>query len=73
MTGLDADYICATEISRSAGGLIGVSEAEAFDALTFVPENLLPLLQSPEGWAALAGLIANGLGAEPPAFMPTVH
>lgn len=69
----DPDYLCAAEISRHAGGLIGVSESDAFDALTLVPENLLALLQSPQGWTTLAGMIAADLGADLPAFQPTVH
>jgi hypothetical protein len=74
MTGsVDPDYLCAAEISRRAGGLLGVSEADAFDALTLVPENLLALLQSPEGWGTLARMIASDLGADLPAFQPTVH
>ncbi len=70
---LDPEYLCAAEISRRAGGMIGISEVEAFDALTFVPENLLALLQSPEGWSALARMIANDLGTDIPPFAPTVH
>lgn len=69
----EAQRRAAFELVRKTAPLMGVSEIEAFDALTYVPDNLLPLLQSPQGWSALSAFVASDLGVVAPAFKPTVH
>lgn len=44
-----------------------------YQALTFFPDNMLVLLQSPEGWAALAECIAADFGTAPIQLEPTIH
>lgn len=68
-----AQLASARELSRQYAPLLGVSPAEVFDELTQVPDNMLALLNSPEGWAALASYIAIDLGDSQPFFAPTVH
>ena len=68
-----ACYLAAIELARQAAPVIGASEAYVFDALTFVPDNLLDLLRSPEGWTALASFIAVDFGCAMNAYAPTVH
>ncbi|MAM39267.1 MAG: hypothetical protein CL949_12400 [Erythrobacter sp.] len=69
----EAQRRAAFEFVRGCAPLIGVSEVEAFDALTYVPDNLLHLLESPQGWSALAGFISADLGIVAPAFRPAIH
>lgn len=64
----------------AAGALID-EIAEAIDmpanmvwqALSTVPHNMLCLLDSPQGWTALAGFVACELGVCAPDFLPAVH
>lgn len=67
------DYLAAKSLCAQVGPLMGVSAWDALDALVYVPEEQLVLLRSPGGWSALAGTIADDLGANRPRFMPTVH
>lgn len=73
----DPDWLAqveaARELSRRVALMTGVTESEAFDALTYIPDNLLPLLHSPQGWSTLAGMMANDLGVIAPTFKPMVH
>jgi hypothetical protein len=43
------------------------------DALTLIPDNMLTLLHSPEGWSALAEYVAAGLGVLRHCYVPTRH
>lgn len=43
------------------------------DALAYVPENMLALLDFPEGWSALAEMVAADLGVSSFGYRPTVH
>ena len=69
----DSRYLAAVELARQAAPVIGASEADVFDALTYVPDNMLDLLRSPEGWTALASFIAVDFGCAMNAYAPTVH
>ena len=68
-----ACYLAAIELARQAAPVIGASEAHVFDALTFVPDNLLDLLCSPEGWTALTSSNAAEFGCAMKAYAPTMH
>lgn len=47
---------------------------EAFDALTYVPDDCLPLLQTPEGWTALAHIVSADLQVSLTGTVrPTIH
>lgn len=71
-----SDYgraLAAAVLADHLAAKIGVSSAETYGALRLVPDSLLCLLDCPEGWTALAGYVATGLGAHDPALIPTVH
>lgn len=69
----DAQSHAAWELSRQIAPLLEASAAEVFDALTFVPDAMLPLLETPQGWRALAAHIAPDFALPPPRFSPSVH
>ena len=68
-----ARLACADELVRQVAPLMRESEARVFDALTYVPDRMLDLLESPHGWAELASHLAADLGACRPAFFPSIH
>jgi hypothetical protein len=51
----------------------GIPATLAFDALTQLPENMLCLLGTPEGWSALAAYIADECGRPACFYQPTRH
>lgn len=51
----------------------GVPSIVLLRALTYLPENILSLLDYPEGWSALAEFVAADLGLAPCGYRPTVH
>jgi hypothetical protein len=68
-----AQYLAAVELSRELSAMLRVPEADVFEALTYVPDEMLPLLQSPEGWSALAALVAPEFGVLTVTYSPTRH
>lgn len=73
LTDLEAQSLSAWGLARQLSAVADLSPDTAYDGLCSVPDNMLSLLHSPQGWSALASLVAadNGLGE--PALMPTVH
>lgn len=69
----DAQFRCAHALSDALAPILRLTSAEVFDALTYVPDNMLPLLCSPEGWSALAQFVAADLGSPCLNYRPTVH
>ncbi len=51
----------------------GISSGVLLRALSYLPENMLSLLDYPEGWSALAQYVAADLGFAPFGYRPTVH
>lgn len=51
----------------------GISSGVLLRALSYLPENMLSLLDYPEGWSALAEFVAADLGLAPFGYRPTVH
>lgn len=66
-------YASASKLADDLAGLIGVTPVDAYEALRAVPDNMLSLLECPQGWTAIAGFVAADLGAPAPHYMPTVH
>lgn len=66
-------FECARHLSHCLGPLLGVPQGEVWEALTHVPDNLLGLLDSPEGWVTLSGIVAYDLGISPPAYLPAIN
>ena len=74
MTAVDLGlYASASKLADEVAGLIGVAPGDAYDALRAIPDNMLSLLDCPEGWSAIAGFVAADLGAPDPDYLPTVH
>lgn len=69
----DAQLLSAFELSRLIGKRLNVTPEEAFDRLSTIPDNLLSLLHSPQGWTALGEYVAVGLDLPGPALCPTLH
>jgi hypothetical protein len=69
----EANYLSARELSREVSRRLGLDPESVFNALTFIPDNMLSLLHSPEGWSALAAYAAAELGAADPSYRPTRH
>lgn len=69
----DAQMVAARTLCAQAAPALGMDAAEVFEELTFVPDNLLTLLHSPEGWNTLVDYVASSLGKPPPDYGATVH
>ena len=69
----DATMIAAEALAGEVAGSLGVPFGLAWDSLCGVPDNMLSLLDSPQGWTALAGFIAGDLGGDAPDYRPRVH
>ncbi|MCT2559232.1 hypothetical protein N0B51_09570 [Tsuneonella sp. YG55] len=68
-----AQYQAALDLSDQLAGVFAVSSGEVFDALCSIPDNMLVLLESPEGWTALAGYVATDFGVPIVTYRPTIH
>jgi hypothetical protein len=68
-----ARYHAALELAEQLGPLFAVTQAEVFDALCTIPDNMLSLLETPEGWAALAGYLAADFRMPLISYQPTIH
>ena len=66
-------FEAARELSSQIAGSLSADADTVLDRLTYVPDNMLVLLQSPEGWVALAEYVAADLGLGPVGFAPTIH
>lgn len=69
----DAQYRCALALSDALAPVLRCTSAQVFDALSYVPDNMLSLLCSPEGWSALAQFVAADLGAPCLNYKPTIQ
>lgn len=68
-----AQFLAARQFSREVAAALAVEAARVFDALTYVPDGMLALLDSPEGWSALAEYISAELGAAGRGYQPLRH
>lgn len=68
-----AMFRSACMLSSDIAGLIGSTADEVYDVLGHVPDNMLELLKSPQGWTTLAGYVAGDLGRPMPDYRPTIH
>jgi hypothetical protein len=66
---LIAAYVLLDEIA----GRLDVDYELAREVLQSVPENLLTLLDSPQGWIGLMGVVSLELGIVCPDYRPSVH
>jgi hypothetical protein len=65
--------LAALEVSRRASERLDIGVDEAWNRLCDLPDNLLGLLDFPEGWTALVAIIAQEAGLPSPHFVPSVH
>ena len=59
----------AVEITEA----LGADHADVWRVLTHLPDGFLPLLESPEGWAALGAIVAADLGFATVPVVPRTH
>lgn len=69
----DATYYSAKELARQVAPFLHLPMGDVFDALTFMPNSMLCLLATPEGWGALANYVATETGANTTHYLPTRH
>src|SRR5678809_818029 len=48
----------AWRLADQLAPLFSVTSGDVFDALCTIPDNMLSLLETPEGWTALSGYLA---------------
>lgn len=53
--------------------LTGLGAEQVWDAMCHLPDNMLSLLESPQGWTVVASYIASGERVPDPFLKPTVH
>ncbi|MES2493993.1 MAG: hypothetical protein V4579_12040 [Pseudomonadota bacterium] len=70
---LDGRIISAKALAAQLADLTGLAADDAYSSLCYVPDNFLPLLDSPQGWTALACVVAADCGVPEPALRPTLH
>jgi len=70
---LAARHVAACALVEDISGLLGVDSGLVWQALSSVPDNMLMLLDSPQGWTALAGFVSGELGVDGADLMPAVH
>ena len=63
----------ANHLVEGLSAQTGIAPGIILRALTYLPENMLSLLDCPEGWTALAEFVAADLGLAPFGYRPTVH
>lgn len=68
-----ARYEAGRRLANEIAGASDLGRAEVWDALCSVPDNMLALLESPQGWSALAAYVAEDLGWALNSYAPTVH
>lgn len=69
----DVQFTCAAHLVRALAPNLRIDEREIFDALTCVPDSMLDMLKSPQGWTELAAHVSADLGCDPINYSPTVH
>jgi hypothetical protein len=69
----DFTFRGAQVLARDLADRLGVLEGDIFNALCTIPDNMLPLLRSPDGWAALASFIAADFGTALNNYTPSIH
>lgn len=63
----------AWALSGAVASLLNATADEVYGVLGTVPDNMLELLKSPQGWTTLAGYVAGDLRRPVPDYRPTLH
>ena len=65
---------CAGEwLAVKIADALGADYNDVWRVLTHLPDGYLPLLESPEGWAALGAIVATDLGFATVPVIPLTH
>lgn len=68
-----ARSVAACALVAELAGQTGLGPDAIWGAMAAIPYNLQSLLDTPQGWSAVAGFVASELGVLPPDYMPAVH
>lgn len=70
----DAQYVAGVSLCRDicASG-IAADFSAVWDLLTHLPDNMLPLLETPQGWYVLAVIAADDFGFTGCIDQPNIH
>lgn len=68
-----ARFVSAQALAADVAGELGEDQGKVWDSLTLIPDNMLSLLDHPQGWSALAAYLADDLRRAPTGYAPTVH
>jgi hypothetical protein len=67
------DAAAAITLARDVASFLDYPMDDVWWALCNVPVNMGSLLDTPQGWAALASYLANDLGMRTVDYLPSVH
>lgn len=70
---LAAMQAAGRHLAREIADHTGLPSDQVFEAMTTLPDNMLALLDSPQGWTVIASYIASGERVPDPFFKPTIH
>lgn len=68
-----ATVASANHLVSGLSACTGIASGVLLRSLSYLPENMLSLLDHPEGWSTLAEFVAADLGILPVGYRPTVH
>lgn len=68
-----ARQVSACALMDEIATLLDVDHGLVWQVLCTVPDNMLTLLDSPQGWGAISGYVSAELGIVCPDYMPAVH
>lgn len=68
-----ARQVAAIELASGVAQALGADWGDVWDEMTHVPDNMLALLESPQGWSVLASYVAESIGRALHSYSPTVH
>lgn len=60
-----ARFVSAQVLAADVAGELGEDRESVWDSLTLIPDNMLSLLDHPQGWSALAAYLADDLRRAP--------
>ena len=72
-TAEDLQFACAAYFARTVSPTLRIDERAIIDALSCMPNAMLEMLESPEGWAELATLIVEGHQKSASSCQPVRH
>ena len=66
-------YMAGCLLSDDLAPLLGKRSDEVFDVLGSMPNEMLSLLATPQGWSTLATYVAGRFDLPAPAYAPKLH